>query len=100
MLYEIVKAEAHPDHTVTIEWSDGLRGIVDFTPFIARGALFAMLGEPDFFVREMRVMRGGLGLTWPDELDFSADGLRHDAFPDEQIGEYDEDPVRHEPAAS
>jgi hypothetical protein len=27
-------------------------------------------------------------LTWPNEVDFSADGLRHDAFPKEQSGEY------------
>ena len=27
-------------------------------------------------MREMRVLRGGIGLTWPNEVDFSADGLR------------------------
>ena len=67
-----------------------MRGVVDFNPFIARGALFAALGDPAYFVREMRIMRGGLGLTWPNEVDFSADGLRHDAFPNEEAGEYDE----------
>jgi hypothetical protein len=90
MLYEIADAVAHPDHTVTITWSDGARGVVDFAPFIARGALFAALQEPNDFVREMSILRGGLGLTWPNEVDFSADGLRHDAFPAEPIGEYDE----------
>jgi hypothetical protein len=29
------------------------------------------------------ILRGGIGLTWPNEVDFSADGLPHDAFPDE-----------------
>jgi hypothetical protein len=86
MLYEIKDAVAHPDHTVTITWVDGARGVVDFTPFIERGELFATLQEPDYFVRK----RGGIGLTWPNEVDFSADGLRHDAFPDEPTGEYDE----------
>jgi hypothetical protein len=90
MLYEIKDAVAHPNHTVTITWADGARGVVDFTPFIARGELFAALGEPSYFVREMSILRGGIGLTWPNEIDFSADGLRHDAFPAEQIGEYDE----------
>ena len=90
MLHEIKDAVAHPDHTVTITWSDGARGVVDFTPFISRGELFAALGEPEYFIREMRILRGGIGLTWPDEVDFSADGLRHDAFPDERTGEYEE----------
>jgi hypothetical protein len=90
MLYEIKDAVAHPNHTVTITWADGARGVVDFTPFIERGELFAALQEPTYFVREMSILRGGMGLTWPNEVDFSADGLRHDAFPAEQDGEYDE----------
>lgn len=92
MLYEITNAVAHTDHTVTITWADGMRGVVDFTPVIERGALFAALQEPGYFVQEMSILRGGIGLTWPNEVDFSADGLRHDAFPDEQVGEYDEPP--------
>src|ERR1700734_980311 len=90
MLYEITDAVANPDHTVTITWADGACGVVDFTPFIKRAELFAALREPDYFVHKMSILRGGIGLTWPNELDFSADGLRHDAFPDEQAGEYDE----------
>ena len=90
MLCEIRDAVAHPDHAVTITWADGARGVVDFMPFIQRRALFAALGEPAYFVREMRILRGGIGLTWPNEVDFSADGPRHDAFPQGMIGEYDE----------
>jgi hypothetical protein len=90
MLYEISEAVPHSDHTVTVTWSDGARGVVSFTPFIKKGGVFSALEDPDYFVREMRILRGGIGLTWPDEVDFSADGLRHDAFPKEQSGEYDE----------
>jgi hypothetical protein len=39
------------------------RGVVDFTPFIERGELFAALEEPGYFVREMSIMRHGIGLT-------------------------------------
>ena len=63
---------------------------MDFTRFIAWGGLFAALQGPDYFVRRMSILRGGIGLTWPNEVEFSADGSRHDAFPDESIGEYDE----------
>jgi hypothetical protein len=78
MDYEIADAVAHPDHTVTITWSDGMCGVIDFTSFIARGELFSALGDPNYFVTQMRIMRGGIGLTWPNEVDFSADGLRRD----------------------
>ncbi len=87
MLYEIASAVAHPDHTVTIIWSDGAQGVVDFTPFIDKGGLFAALQDADYFVNEMRVLRDGIGLTWPNEVDFSSDGLRQDAFPKEDTGE-------------
>ncbi len=90
MLYEIAEAVPHPDHTVTVTWADGARGVVSMTPFLAKGGVFAALEDPDYFVREMRILRGGIGLTWPNEVDFSADGLRRDAFPEEQSGEYDE----------
>jgi hypothetical protein len=81
MLYEIVAAVAHPDHTVTITWSDGVRGVVDFMPIIDRGGWFTPLRDPDYFVANMIMLSGGRGLTWPEEIDYSADGLRHDAFP-------------------
>jgi len=79
MDYQIAAASAHPDHTVSVTWSDGEHGVVDIAPCIARGGLFSALGDPDYFVGEMRVLPGGIGLTWPNEVDFSADGLRQDA---------------------
>ena len=80
MLYEITDAVAHRDHTVTVTWSDGACATVRFAPFLGRGGVFTALGDPDYFVNEMRILRGGIGLTWSNEVDFSADGLRQDAF--------------------
>jgi hypothetical protein len=81
VLYEIVDAVAHPDHTVTITWSDGVRGVVDFLPIIDRGGWFTPLRDPDWFTSTMILLPGGIGLTWPEEIDYSADGLRREAFP-------------------
>ena len=83
MLHEIIYAEAHSDHTVTIRWADGAQGTVDFTPVVARGKVFKPMQDALFFVRELRVLPRGLGLSWPPELDFSADGLRAEAFPED-----------------
>ena len=48
------------------------------------------MNDPDYFVPEMRILRGGIALSWRIEVDFSLDGLRQDAFPEEQLGEYDD----------
>ena len=80
MLHEITEAVPHPDHTVTVTWSDGARANVSFSPFLAKGGVFEALKNPDYFVREMCLMRDGSGITWPNEVDFSADGLRQGAM--------------------
>jgi hypothetical protein len=81
MLYAITAATAHPDHTVTITWADGVTGVVDFLPIIDRGGWFTPLRDPDHFVSTMILLPGGTGLTWPEEIDYGADGLRATAFP-------------------
>ncbi len=80
-LFDITGAIAHPDHTVTITWSDGVSGVVDFLPIIDRGGWFTPLRDGDYFVATMIVLPGGAGLTWPEEIDYPADGLRQVAFP-------------------
>ena len=80
-LFDIAAAIAHPDHTVTITWSDGVRGTVDFLPIIDRGGWFTPLRDSDYFVTTMIALPEGAGLTWPEEIDYSADFLRHIAFP-------------------
>lgn len=81
MLYQITRAVPHLDHTVTVTWSDGVQANVSFAPFLEKGGVFAALKDPDYFVKEMRVLQGGIGLAWPNEVDFSADGVRQAAFP-------------------
>ena len=81
MLFEIVEAIAHEDHTVTITWSDGACGVVDFLPIIDRGGWFTPLRDGNYFVATMRALPTGSGLTWPEEIDYSADFLRQVAFP-------------------
>ena len=80
-LFDIVEAIADADHSVTILWSDGVRGVVDFLPIIDRGGWFTPLRDGDYFVTTMVVLAGGAGLTWPEEIDYSADFLRQVAFP-------------------
>ncbi len=80
-LFEIADAVANPDHTVTIVWSDGVSAVVDFLPFFDRGGWFSPLREADYFMSTMIRLPDGAGLTWPEEIDYSADWLRAQAFP-------------------
>ena len=88
MLYRIATAVAHPDHTVTVIWSDGVTADVDLSPVIAKGKVFAPMQDARYFVDNMRVAPDRLGLEWPNRVDFSADGLRFRAFPEEAEAEF------------
>lgn len=81
MLFEITEAVAHPDHTVAITWSDGASAVLDVLPIIDRGGWFTPLRDGDYFVATMVKLPNGAGLTWPEEIDYSADFLRRMAFP-------------------
>ncbi len=80
-MHDIVNAVARPDHTVDITWSDGVHGRVDFLDIIDRGGWFTPLRDPDYFIATMITLPNGAGLTWPEEIDYSADFLRRAAFP-------------------
>ena len=88
MLYRIVNAMAHPNHTVTVTWSDGVTADVDLSPVIAKGNVVAPMADAAYFVENMRVATDRLGLEWPNRVDFSADGLRFRAFPKEAEAEF------------
>lgn len=80
---EIVKIEPRSDLTVKIVWSDGREARIDFVPIIERSPVFDAMREPAFFVAKAAITHTGSAIAWSDILEFSADGLRYDAFPDE-----------------
>ncbi len=88
MLYRITNAVAHANHTVTVTWSDGLTADVDLSPVLAKGMVFEPLRDGRYFVEQMRIASDRLGLEWPNRVDFSADGLRFRAFPEEADAEF------------
>ena len=87
MLATIKAAMARPDYTVEIEWDDGSRSVVDFAPTIEKDGVFAALAEEDFFVTRLTIGGDGDWLSWPDDIDFSADSLWYRSHPDQAIGE-------------
>lgn len=80
-LWEIASAVAGADHTVTVTWSDGVTATIDFLPIVDRGGWFTPLRDEDYFAANLILLPNGAGITWPEEIDYSADFLRSIAFP-------------------
>ena len=80
---EIIQIEPRSDLTVKVIWSDGRNTRVDFAPIIERSPIFSPMRDPDFFVREAKIAHTGSAIAWSETLEFSSDGLRYDAFPEE-----------------
>lgn len=80
-LWEIVRAIARPDHMLDVTFADGASAAIDFLPIIDRGGWFTPLRDGDYFAATMTLLPDGAGVTWPEEIDYSADFLRQLAFP-------------------
>jgi len=80
-LFDITSAIAYPDHIVTVTWSDGAQANVDFLPIIDRGGWFTPLRDGETFAATVILLPEGAGITWPGEINYSADFLRKVAFP-------------------
>ena len=87
MFATIKAARARPDHTVEIEWEDGDRSVVDFAPTVKKGGVFSALADGEFFVSRLSIGDDGDWLSWPGDIDFSADSLWYRSHPDEEVGE-------------
>jgi hypothetical protein len=76
--HSIARATPRSDFTVTIEWTDGTKSVVDFRPEIVRGGALAHLQEPALFLHRLFVQSAGGSLAWETPsglLDFHADEL-------------------------
>lgn len=78
MMRVLTKARMSTPYRVALEWADGMKGDVDFGPIIARGGVFASLGDPTLFAA-LAIGDRGRSLVWVDDngdqIDFCADAL-------------------------
>jgi hypothetical protein len=82
-MVEIVRIDPQPDFTIGVVWSDGREANIDFAPIIEESVVFNPMRQPDFFVGNARIVNAGASIAWSKMLEFSADGLRYEAFPEE-----------------
>ena len=74
VLRKIEAVEAQPSHRLRITYEGGETLVVDFTPLIQQGGVFAALADPAFFA-QVQVDPRGRAVGWPGDIDFCADAL-------------------------
>jgi hypothetical protein len=74
MFHTIRSVTPEADYKLCLTYADGETVVVDFTPVIQRGGVFARLGDPTFF-SQVSIGERGRYIQWPGELDFCADAL-------------------------
>jgi hypothetical protein len=78
----LTSAEPIGGYRLRLRYSDGFVGEVDFAETIARGGIFAFMGEAEKF-KNVQVAHAGSALLWVDDqgddIDFCADALRMQA---------------------
>ena len=74
MLRTIRSVAPEPNYKLRLIYSAGETIVVDFTPIIQRGGVFAPLSDPAFF-SQVSIGERGRYIQWPGELDFCADAL-------------------------
>ncbi len=78
----IVGAQVVMHGVLKVTFADGYVGVIDLRPLIAKGKVFAWLGDPEHFTA-IRIDEFGHSVSWLDgdgyPIDLSADSLRRDA---------------------
>lgn len=82
MPYTISSLTVENNYKLHLIYSNGKMVVVDFTPIIKQGGVFAALSEPDFFY-QVKLGESGRYIEWPGGLDFCADALWFEAHPDD-----------------
>ncbi len=72
--WRITEARVLDDHAILVRFTDGLEGVVRFSPDFFQG-VFSHLCDPVKF-RELAVVDGAI--TWPGGLDLASDAMYQD----------------------
>lgn len=77
MLHTIVQVKPEAHYRLRLTYSDGAVIVVNLTPLIEQGGVFAALADPQFFA-EVTLGERGRHIEWNGTIDFCADALRRD----------------------
>ncbi|MFN0112610.1 MAG: DUF2442 domain-containing protein [Blastocatellia bacterium] len=74
-MFTIEEIKPLPDFLLELNYTDGEVVVANFKPIIAKGGVFTILADPQFF-NQVKLGERGRYIEWPDELDFCADSFR------------------------
>lgn len=99
-MHRIIRAEARPDFSLSIEFADGASACIDVSNLVASAEVAIPFRSPAKFMAAMTVIEDGEALHWDDQFELHADSLRYRAFPEELAQDYGPASVGHgRPAA-
>jgi len=78
----ITSVTVENNYKLRLIYSNGDIVVVDFTPIIRQGGVFAPLSNPDIF-SQVKLGEGGRYIEWPSGVDFCADALWFEAHPND-----------------
>lgn len=72
---KVISVKPFENYLLEIQFSDGLRKVIDIKPFIGKGISAAL--KDDAYFRTVTLEDGG-GIAWPNGYDFCPNFLRDD----------------------
>jgi hypothetical protein len=75
-MIKILKITPNDDHTLSVELSNGKKGIFDINPYLEIG-VFKQLKNINFFKQVYTIMNG-VGIEWKTGQDLSADTIEYE----------------------
>lgn len=88
MLHRMISAKARPDYSVEVVWDDGSASTVSFAELVGHGVCTAMV-DAAYFVDRVSIADEGYVLSWPNDVEFSADSLWYKSHPDDARRDFD-----------
>ncbi len=73
-MHTIINATAETPTHVRLAFAQGETVVIDFTPYMKQGGVFAPLQDPSFFA-QVKIGERGRYITWSDDIEFCADAL-------------------------
>lgn len=76
-MLKVINVKALKNHQLYVELSNGKKGTFDVTPYLDKG-VFSELKDEDYFKQVKPLF---IGISWPNQQDFSADTIEYEMHP-------------------
>ncbi len=75
-MIKITELQVLEHHRILLQFSDGVKKEIDFSPYIGTDALTKPLQNDEYFA-QVKIYENGRGIFWPNGYDVCPDYLRY-----------------------